>query len=158
MDVSMSQEYSCLFSIETLYREIVMLNKHLFKKTRILIVTGLCLYSISAFSNTITEDIVNYDIGLTTPNVHTNYKRSITLQGSFGIAFLLFVPEGTPLGETKKRVGEDVFDCYFPMRDYSAISDILDGHRGGPRQRILFSFTENNVAHISADGIYFSER
>lgn len=70
-------------------------------------------------------EIDRYDLSVQTPSVHTNYKRVIHCFGSFGIAFLYFVPEDLPLGENNKREGRDVFDIYYRMRDWGAITDVL---------------------------------
>lgn len=70
-------------------------------------------------------EIDKYSLRIDTPSVHSNYKRVITCYGNFGLAFLCFVPEDLPLGENKKREGEDVFDIYYRLRDWDAIVDVL---------------------------------
>jgi hypothetical protein len=69
--------------------------------------------------------IDKYGLSLETPSVYTNYKRVIHCYGSFGLAFLYFVPEELPLGENKKRDGQNVYDIYYRMRDWDAAVDIL---------------------------------
>lgn len=84
-------------------------------------------------------EIDKYDLSVQTPSVHTNYKRVIHCFGSFGLAFLYFVPEDLPLGENKKREGRDVFDIYYRMGDWGAIVDVLRNERP-----VLFFFDNYN--------------
>jgi len=69
--------------------------------------------------------IDTYNLSVQTPSTHTNYKRVIYCHGSFGLAFLCFVPDDLPLGENHQREGRDVYDIYYRMRDWDAVVDVL---------------------------------
>ena len=70
--------------------------------------------------------IDTYALNIQSPTVGTNYKRVMYLKGSFGLAFVYFVPSGGRLGTNKKRDStNDVFDVYFWMDDWDAIVDVL---------------------------------
>jgi hypothetical protein len=72
------------------------------------------------------SSVVNtYDLSIQTPNVPTNYKNVIHLKGTFGLAFLYFVPDGVALGTNKKRAGQNVFDVYYSMTTWSQYVDLL---------------------------------
>jgi hypothetical protein len=70
-------------------------------------------------------EITTYTLSIQTPSVHTNYKSLIYLKGSFGLAFLCFVPEGGSLGTNRKREGSDVFDAYFYYDAWGPMVDTL---------------------------------
>jgi hypothetical protein len=88
--------------------------------------------------------IDTYDLHAQTPNVPTKYKRVIHLKGSFGLAFVYFVPEGGQLGTNKKRSGRDVFDVYFWESAWDPIVDML---RNEEPVRFYYH-SDNNTAGI----------
>jgi hypothetical protein len=56
------------------------------------------------------------------------YTRFIALSGTFGLAFLSFIPSGRPVPGNSKRAGttgSDVFDLFLPMEDYAPIVDLV---------------------------------
>ena len=69
--------------------------------------------------------IDTYTLKIETPNVHTNYKRLIYLKGSFGLAFVYFVPEGGQLGTNRKRIDGNVFDVYLWESAWDPVVDIV---------------------------------
>lgn len=88
--------------------------------------------------------INKYGLSVQTPNVFTNYKRVIDVNGKFGLGFLYFVPAGGKLGQNKKRDGKDVFDVYFWMEDYAALTDMLRNEK----PVYFFYNTDNNTCVI----------
>ena len=87
-------------------------------------------------------DIDTYSLSVQTPSVHTHYKRVIHCKGSFGLAFLYFVPEDKSLGTNKKREGRNVFDVWYRMRDWDAIVDAL---RNEKPVRFVFDNYRNGI-------------
>ena len=70
-------------------------------------------------------EIDTYTLRIKTPNQPTNYNRVIFSRGSFGLAFLYFVPVGNALGTNRKRAGRNVFDVYFWMDTWEPTVDML---------------------------------
>lgn len=66
-----------------------------------------------------------YTLRIKSPTDHTSVGRSIYCMGSFGTAFLIFLPDDEPLQESQKREGRNVFDVYYRLHDWDAIVDIL---------------------------------
>ncbi len=93
----------------------------------------------------ISGNIDNYVLRVLTPSVKNNYKRVITLYGSFGIALLHFVPEGGVLGTNRKRRGMDVFYVFFWESAWDSIVDIIRNED----PTTFFFHTEHNYAFIT---------
>src|SRR5262245_54435364 len=72
----------------------------------------------------------NYALSIYAPNVDQDYKSVIYLEGTFGLAFLYFVPSGGTLGTNQKRDKEDpgdpdVFDIWYWMYSWPHFVDML---------------------------------
>jgi hypothetical protein len=69
--------------------------------------------------------VQSYDLSIQSPNVPTNYKSVIHLSGTFGLAFLAFVPDGGQLGTNGKRPSENAFDVFLPGSSWPNVVDAL---------------------------------
>ncbi len=90
--------------------------------------------------------ITLYDLSIQTPNIFTNYKSTIAVHGSFGLAFLNFVPDGGELGVNGKRDNENVFDIYFFMSSWLPFVDMLHHEK----EIIFFFEDEGQTAQLNS--------
>jgi len=72
-----------------------------------------------------TGQVNNYTLSIYAPNVGQDYKSVIYLDGSFGLAFLYFVPPDGTRGTNQKRDGENVFDIWYWMYSWPHFVDML---------------------------------
>jgi hypothetical protein len=93
-------------------------------------------------------NVERYDISIESPNIFTNYKSVIHLDGAFGLAFLYFVPDGENLGTNQKRANENVFDIYYHMYSWPHFTELLR------RPKVHFFYDDvSNTAEIRSDPI-----
>ena len=85
-------------------------------------------------------NITSFDLSIKSTTL-TDYTRLIHLQGDFGLAFLYFVPDGKALKPNAKRDGENIFDVWYRIEDWTPIVELL-WHKENP----WFWFEEENKA------------
>jgi hypothetical protein len=70
-------------------------------------------------------EVEKYTLSISDPSRPTNWKNWIALEGSFGVAFLYFVPPGGSLRPNKKRAAFNTFDIDYWMSSYPLFIDML---------------------------------
>jgi hypothetical protein len=92
--------------------------------------------------------VKTYTLSINSPNIFTNYKNVIYLNGDFGLAFLYFVPEGGQLGANHKRAGENIFDIYYNMYSWAQFTDLL---RNEKPVRFFYDDSSNTANVVTGD-------
>src|SRR5262249_24637449 len=66
-------------------------------------------------------NVEKYDLIVRTPT----HKSLIILSGDFGLAFLVFLPQGATLSPNQKRAGQKIFDIYYWTSYWPYCTDLL---------------------------------
>jgi len=87
--------------------------------------------------------IDTYFINMLSPKTYAG-KRLMNLNGSFGKVIVWFIPDSIDLPDNQKRSGQNVFDVYYHLSDWAAVTDLLRNEKP-----VYFNFNDaNNSSQI----------